>query len=299
MTKLFDNREALAVSDHDPEEANAALTKEPLTNSPSASAALARKADAILRADNPKMSREDVTRRNYVHQKIGMRGLLSSDVPLDNSRIVKQAGADGGSRAQAHAGKVEFDDPADALDEKFALNALNVDLIEFQAISRSNAARTLFAEGDNAGAASAFSQARELMALAMSTRNHVCRNIALFGGQLTAALSRGDAKAAEALLVDAITADCSDYARKVACVRALAEIQALPPRVENPRQPFGATWLVDRCGLSPKAAQRLAKDAREIESGIAALLIGTEYGGRAELQRLWPKRLRIVARPQS
>lgn len=225
-----------------------------MTNSHKRSRAeLTREADRILLANDPAFSLEDVMRVDNVHVEVPLGVAEESGVLLDGPLT---------GETTTHPGMVSFDDPADdALDETFRRNALAISAIEFEATSWRKAARQFFENGDYAGAEIAFTRASELQALARSTRHHVNRNIRLFGDRLAGVMGAGDVQAAERLLVEAITSD-TDYAMKLACVRALVELQVLIPNDGSPRHPFGATRLAARTGLQDRAAQRLVKDAR-------------------------------------
>jgi hypothetical protein len=265
MKAYLDDREEL-VAAQELDEAGGVLSSEPLTLSPTASRALARRATAILREADPSFSREDVTRTDFVHAKVRRTTLRKADILLEDEQ------RDGGSQAAN-------------LEENYEESVADIEAAAAKEFERAER----FIEGeekDYFSYHSTIAQAEELQALARNIQRRVIQNHSLFGDRLEAALARNDLQSAEAQLLEAINSPHADYALQVTCVRALIEIQSLRPCEEEPLRPFDGKWLAARAGLKSWTAQRLLNDARKEESGVAAILIGTAWGGRKQLRDL-------------
>jgi hypothetical protein len=275
MKTYLDNYEKIVAREWD--EAEDVLSSRPLTNSPEANRALAREGTAILRKADPSISREDVTRTDYVHTKTSLNTIHKAGVPLADELPNRHQTA-------ARFPVPDFVDPAGRHDEPSEDSVSDIEAAasrEFECAQRFVAGE----QKDYFEYQSAIAKAKELQALARNTQRRVIQNHNLFGDRFEAALVRNDLESAEAQLIEALSSEHADYALQITCVRALIEIQSLYPD-HTPQTAFDGKWLASRAGLQTWTAQRLMNDACKIESGVAALLIGTPWGKRKELRDL-------------
>jgi hypothetical protein len=136
--------------------------------------------------------------------------------------------------------------------------------------------------------------ARELRQLAEFTARNTFRIHALFSEAFAHAVSGGHWHIAQAHLIDAVKSDEADYALKVASTKALAEIATF---AGDTGSDFDGRWLAELAGIPLRTGQDLVASARDIESGVAVILVGTEHSGRKaflEIVEMTPARRREV-----
>lgn len=162
-----------------------------------------------------------------------------------------------------------------------------------QAAERSKALAAMYKSQGNYERAKEYKRdARELRQLAEFTARNTFRIHALFSEAFAHAVNGGHWHIAQAHLIDAVKSDEADYALKVASTKALAEIATF---AGDTGAAFDGRWLADLAGIPLRSAQDLIASARDIESGVAVILVGTEHGTRKavrELAEMTPARRR-------
>jgi tetratricopeptide (TPR) repeat protein len=144
-------------------------------------------------------------------------------------------------------------------------------------------AKVLLAQGKRERAKEALKQAHELRELADDKAHNVLRTHELFSEAFSLAVEAGHWHIAQAHLIDAVKSDEADYALKVASVKALAEIATF---AGDTGADFDGRWLAGLAGIPLRSAQDLIASARDIESGVAVILTGTEHGSRKAVRKL-------------
>jgi hypothetical protein len=133
----------------------------------------------------------------------------------------------------------------------------------------------------------------ELRALMAESTRRTLDVHELYSGKFADAVKWGTWPEAFAHLRAGIRDDKADHALKVACVKAAIEIASLCGADDG--TDFDARWLAKIADIPLRTAQDLLTSAHALESGIAALLVGTEHGGRKgvrALAKLTPARRR-------
>ena len=221
----------------------------------------------------------------------------------DATKILEEAGFDEHGRSLNEPADDAFEGDAtryrdyfgrgNSLDEDatFSQNAAELDDIKQAAQRDEDLAKALLESNANERPRNALERAeeadrhaRELRQLAAATARQVLRTHELFSEAFTHAVNGGHWNVAQAHLLDAIKSADADHALKVACVKALAEIVSFVPGDNG--SPFDGPWLAELAGIPLRSAQDLIASAHALESGIAAILVGTEYGSRKALREL-------------
>ena len=162
-------------------------------------------------------------------------------------------------------------------------NAIEIDDIR-QAAERDEArARALRAKGDHERAKEAERDARELRQLVAVTARRILQVHELFSAAFFHAVEGEHWVVAQAHLIDAIKSNEADYALKISCAKALSEIAHYLP---GDTGEFDGKWLTALTGIPLRTAQDYIAGARSLESGVAAIITGTDYGDRAGVRNL-------------
>lgn len=130
----------------------------------------------------------------------------------------------------------------------------------------------------------AFEIHRELRALVAESTRKKLNVHELYSGKFADAVKWANWADAFAHLRAGIRDDKADHALKVACVKAAIEIASLCGTDDG--TDFDARWLAKIADIPLRTAQDLLTSAHALESGIAALLVGTEHGGRKGMRAL-------------
>lgn len=213
----------------------------------------------------------------------------------DATRFLEAHGCDENGRRLGAAGKADSDTAcfeyfeAQQNDEEKVVARLKANAVELDDIRRAaqrdeERAKTLRASGAHERADEAERHAFELRQLAATTARHVLRVHEIFGEAFAHAFNSERWHVARAHLVDAIKSADADYALKVSCAKALAEVAAFTG--DDGGSSFDGAWLSKAAGIPLRTAQDLTASARALDSGVAAILTGTEHGSREAVRKL-------------
>ncbi|MDX2277913.1 MAG: hypothetical protein NW206_20885 [Hyphomonadaceae bacterium] len=163
-------------------------------------------------------------------------------------------------------------------------NAIEIDDIR-QAAERDEArAKLLRAKGEHERAKEAERDALELRQLVAVTARRILQVHELFSATFFHAVAGEHWAVAQAHLIDAIRSNEADYALKLSCAKALSEIAQYLPGGTGVE--FDGKWLAELTGIPLRTAQDYIASARNLESGVAAIITGTDYGDRAGVRNL-------------
>lgn len=172
----------------------------------------------------------------------------------------------------------------EAVADRLKFNVVELDDIRQAAQRDEQRAKALRASGAHERADEAERHAFELRQLAATTARHVLRVHEIFGEAFAHAANNERWHIARAHLVDAIKSADADYALKVSCAKALAEVAAFTG--DDNGTLFDGAWLSAAAGIPLRTAQDLTASARALDSGVAAILTGTEHGSREAVREL-------------
>ena len=172
----------------------------------------------------------------------------------------------------------------DAVADRLKTNVVELDDIRQAAQRDEERAKALRASGAHERADEAERHAFELRQLAATTARHVLRMHEIFGEAFAHAVDGGHWHIARAHLVDAIRSADADYALKVSCAKALAEVATFTG--DDGGTSFDGAWLSKIAGVPLRTAQDLIASARALDCGVAAILTGTEHGSREAVRKL-------------